>query len=94
MVINGERETEKDPKVSDKCVHVFGRLQTKLNNQTVERFACQTEEQTRCKKAQRTVRMFRESRWGSWRRARHGMKGAGGVGGQQWGGDRSASLMR
>lgn len=61
-----------DPKVSDKCVHVFGRLCTKPNNQTVERFACQTQEQTCCKKAQRAVRMFTGSRWGSWRGARPG----------------------
>lgn len=69
---------QKDPKVSDKCVHVFGRLQTKPNNQTVERLACQTEEQTCCMKAQRDVSMFRENRWGSWRRARYRWKGSGG----------------
>lgn len=54
------KETKGDPKVSDKCVHVFGKLQTNANNQTVKRFACQTQEQTCCKKAQRAVRMFTE----------------------------------
>ncbi len=59
---------------------------TKPNNQTVERFACQTEEQTCCKKAQRDVRMLKRNRWGIWRRARYQWEGAGGkMGGRQVG---------
>lgn len=57
--------------MSDKCVHVFGKPRTKPNNQTVERFARQTEVQTYCKKAQRAVSTFRENRWGGWRRAKY-----------------------
>lgn len=68
--LTGDREGARarvPPKVSDKCVHVFGSAQTKANNQTVERLACQTGERTCCRKAWRDVRsMFRENRWGCW----------------------------
>lgn len=60
----GERHI-KTPKVSTKHVHVFSRLKTKVTNQTAERFACQTDQHTCCKKVQSAVRMFRGRDGGS-----------------------------